>query len=198
MGDQYLTGTVGAFAAALGMGPDTLRRRLAAAGVQAFGKRGGRNVYKLSDVWRAVQPQDDDASGMRPHDRLSLARAVETEDRVRRQRGELCEAGDVERTMAGLASKFLRTAETLPDILERDAGLPPHAVALVEKAVDRLRYALADELETLDDESTDDHGEGRGTVAPASPSHRVGPAKALRGGGSRRSNGRSDTPIPAG
>ena len=83
---------------------------------------------------------------MNPHARYALARAIETEDRIRRTRGELVPALEVEQTYGRLFKLTVLALETAIDGLERSEALTASQVAFLERHFDRVRIDLAAEI----------------------------------------------------
>lgn len=77
-------------------------------------------------------------------ERAALARSQREriDIEIRRQKGELVLATEVERTLVATLKILISTLETLPDILERDAGISGAAVERVQTIVDRVRDRL--------------------------------------------------------
>jgi len=59
-----------------------------------------------------------------------------------KEMGRLCPVDEVHREMSRLAKSMAHAVESLPDMLERDGGLPPHAVEIAERIVDGLREQM--------------------------------------------------------
>lgn len=116
---------------------DTIRKRLADRGVEPVEKRGGRPVYSLRAAIPALT--GDDA---KPFERKAVAQSVLLEMKIRQESGELIPRFDVEQEQARILRNVALFADTLPDVIERDCGLAPEAIARVERAVDELREAL--------------------------------------------------------
>ena len=136
---------LGTLATEFGMSRDVFRRILAEASVGPVDRRGGHPVYRLRDAFRAIQRQQDAAS-MPAHAKLALARATLAEDELRRRRGELCEVADVRDEMARLAKLFVQTIELIPDTLERECAASAAQLALIERALDRMRVSLYEQV----------------------------------------------------
>lgn len=67
------------------------------------------------------------------------------------QRRELIPRLEAEQEMAALLKIVAECLDTLPDILERDCGLPPHALVKLEACLDRTREDLHVRLVEPDD-----------------------------------------------
>jgi phage terminase Nu1 subunit (DNA packaging protein) len=80
--------------------------------------------------------------------RLDQLRADEVADRLAQKRGELIEAHVFERELASAFKTIASALESLPDVLERDAGLDGAGVERVQTVVDRLREELVTRLQS--------------------------------------------------
>lgn len=146
-----VTLSLGILAAEFGMSRDVLRRVLSEAAVSPAAKKGGHPVYRLRDVYRAIQRQSD-VEQLTPHARLALAKAVLAEDEIRVRRGELLERFEVEQEQARILRCVALFADTLPDVVERDVGLSAGQITRIERALDQMRESLH---KALTDEDTD-------------------------------------------
>lgn len=150
MSHKSINASLGRFAAELGLSRDELRRVLSQAGVQPAAIRGRYPVYRLADVYRTLVAQLD-VENLNPHARLALARAIQVEDAIRRARGETVAAGDMATEISRCFKLTVQFAGTLPDILQRDAGLRGKQLEHVEKALDRFRIALYEAVKNGDE-----------------------------------------------
>ncbi|EGG4263582.1 DUF1441 family protein, partial [Salmonella enterica] len=79
----------------------------------------------------------------------------------------LIPASEVLSVYAVMAKTVVKTLETLPDLLERDAALPPDALEMTQKIIDQLRedlasmtyQACADAINGDDDDNGDEEQE---------------------------------------
>ncbi len=76
---------------------------------------------------------------MTPNERLKYYRAEQARDELMVSRRQLIPAEEVERGTAELVKAMVSLLETLPDVLERDAGIQPHATARVIASIDAFR-----------------------------------------------------------
>ncbi|WP_408648020.1 DUF1441 family protein [Thiocapsa bogorovii] len=74
--------------------------------------------------------------------RLDAARADLAETQLGKVRGELITAADFERVLSETIKPIATGLESLPDLLERDAGIDGAAVERVIAVVDRMRESL--------------------------------------------------------
>lgn len=128
-----------------GMDRRTIAKRLA--DVMPAGIRAGHPVYSLKDVGPALyapteQLSIDDPDKLSAKERLDWYKG-ETEKRKLQERdGELVQAAEVEREFSDLIDLMVTTIESLPDILERDAGIDGAAVTRAHEVIDDLRHRL--------------------------------------------------------
>lgn len=81
---------------------------------------------------------------------LDLARRTEIEDRIRVKRGELMPRDEYCRDLAAVLKLLAVTLESLPDVLERDAGIDGGAVERCRQVIDGLREELYVRLRDLE------------------------------------------------
>jgi hypothetical protein len=79
---------------------------------------------------------------MAPSARHQLARAQFMEMRIAEKAGQLIPLAEVETGHAEIFKRVALFLDTLPDILERDCGLPPHVLVRIEGALDAARTEL--------------------------------------------------------
>ena len=140
---------------------DTVRKRLRAAGVVPAGQRGGASVYALADVGSALYSDMIGAAGSDPDDLLPQDRKAwyqsETERvKLEQQLRLLVPVEDAHREMSRLAKAVASGLDSLADMLERDAGLAPESIQLVEQVTDALREQMYQAVIADDGESADD------------------------------------------
>lgn len=107
------------------------------------GGRGRSWQFDLLEVakWK-FSPSDaehNDPEKMTPERRLKFYQAEQARDELMVSRRQLIPADEVERGTADLVKSMVSILETLPDILERDAGLSPRAAARVITTIDGFR-----------------------------------------------------------
>lgn len=137
---QRLTGSVRRAAEALDVDRSILARVIAERGIKPAGREGGHPVFFLSDLARAIRDSDPDRES--PNNQLARARAARERLKFEQEAGRLCPVDEVRRGYAEWVLLVVMVLETLPDILERDVGLPAIAIARTEKAIDGLRLEL--------------------------------------------------------
>ena len=84
-----------------------------------------------------------DVDAMSPNDRRAFWQAENERLKYERETGELIPAYEVAQEMSILAKSVVQQLETLPDILERDAGLQPNALMRVQQVIDDIRDQMA-------------------------------------------------------
>lgn len=125
----------------------TVRRRLRETGVIPAGTRNGANVYSLKDVGPALYIADSTVSGgdpeeMTPQDRKAWYQSENERVKLEKDMRLLVPVEETHREMSRFAKAMASTLDSLADMLERDAGLPPEAIEMVEKVTDNLREQM--------------------------------------------------------
>ncbi len=125
----------------------TVRRRLRDAGVVPAGTRNGANVYALKEAGPAlfgdtVSHGGFDPDEMPPQDRKAWYQSENERVKFEQEMRSLVRAEEAHREMSRLAKAVASGLDSLADMLERDAGLPPEAIDLVEKTTDALREQM--------------------------------------------------------
>lgn len=80
---------------------------------------------------------------------IAKIRAIEAQQKaiaLKEKVGDLVMKSEVERMFAEYVTVVVSILETLPDVLERDAGLPPEAVQRSIAAVDKIREELHEKI----------------------------------------------------
>lgn len=132
---------------AFGLNRGTVRGRLRAAGVLPAGQRNGISVYSLKDVGPALFAEVSIAGGtdpdeLPPKDRKDWYQSENERVKLEKEMRSLVPVEEVHREMSRLAKSVASALDSLPDMLERDAGLPPDAIDLVEGITDTLREQM--------------------------------------------------------
>lgn len=117
-------------------------------------------LYSLTDILAEFMRVPAPVSGeeMDPQDRKAWYQSERERLKFEQETSQLIPADDVRREYSAMAKAVVQVLETLPDILERDCGLQPAAVARVQAIIDDLRDQMAQRV--LDAEP-DEEGEGR-------------------------------------
>ena len=90
---------------------------------------------------------------MHPKDRKDWYQSENERIKLEKEMRSLVPVEEVHREMSRLAKSIASSLDSLPDLLERDAGLPADAIDLVEGVTDNLREqmyrAIVDDEEEL-------------------------------------------------
>ncbi|MDT8895469.1 DUF1441 family protein [Halomonas sp. I1] len=142
---------------AFGLDRGTVRRRLKEAGVVPAGTRNGVNVYALKDAGPALFGDTMSAGGigpdeMPPSDRKAWYQSENERIKLEKDLRLLVPVEEAHREMSLLAKAVASGLDSLADMLERDAGLPPEAIELVEHTTDALREQMYQAIVVDDDD----------------------------------------------
>ena len=145
---------------AFGLHRDTVRKRLKESGVVPAGSRNGANVYALKDAGPALFSESrprtaTDPNDYHPSDRKDWYASEISRVKLEKEMRLLVPVEEAHREMSRLAKAVASGLDSLADMLERDAGLPPEAIELVEKTTDALREQMYQVI-VSDDEGNDD------------------------------------------
>lgn len=118
--------------------------------IQQKGSRGRSWKFDLLEVakWR-FSPSDAEVSDpekMPPERRLKFYQAEQARDELMVSRRQLIPADEVEVGTNALIKDLVCVLETLPDLLERDAGLDHRQTALVISQIDGFRNRAYEQL----------------------------------------------------
>ncbi|MBE0403077.1 DUF1441 family protein [Halomonas citrativorans] len=145
---------------AFGLHRDTVRKRLKEAGVVPAGARNNANVYALKDAAPALFSETRVVEGMdpcrmHPGDRKDWFQSEVLRVKLEKEMRLLVPVEEAHREMSRLAKAVASGLDSLADLLERDAGLTPETIELVEKSTDALRemmyQSIIDDDEALDE-----------------------------------------------
>jgi phage terminase Nu1 subunit (DNA packaging protein) len=111
------------------------------------GERGKQWKFDLLAVakWKygAAEPDSDtDPEQLSPKDRLDWYRGTREKTKHMMEAGDLIPAAEYERALSTALKSVAMTLESLPDLLERDAAIPPEAVEKTIQIIDRLREQM--------------------------------------------------------
>ena len=109
------------------------------------GERGVSWVFDLLAVaeWKFGRQEGTvDPSGMTPKDRLDYFRSERERLKLEHETGSLIPAAEVERVVAEAMKALAQTLDTLPDALERDAGISGETVQIVQRVIDAARESM--------------------------------------------------------
>ncbi|WKS98747.1 DUF1441 family protein [Gallibacterium salpingitidis] len=128
----------------VGMHRQTVSQRVAGL-TPSVGSNSKLKLYLLADLIRLglQEKRTADVDSMSPNDRRSFWQAENERLKYERETGELIPAYEVAQEMSILAKAVIQQLETLPDILERDAGLSPSALIRVQQIIDDIRDQMA-------------------------------------------------------
>ncbi|OBX05790.1 terminase [Gallibacterium genomosp. 3] len=128
----------------VGMHRQTVSQRVAGL-TPSVGSNSKLKLYLLADLIRLglQEKRTADVDSMSPNDRRSFWQAENERLKYERETGELIPAYEVAQEMSILAKAVVQQLETLPDILERDAGLSPSALIRVQQIIDDIRDQMA-------------------------------------------------------
>jgi len=144
---QGLHVSISTLAAEFGVTRETAAKRIADAGIEPSGKRGGHPVYRLKDAWSAVLGQiaDDgtpDPDKLDPFKRQAHYKAEHLKLQLEAEQRELVPRIEVEQEQARILRVIALVLDTLPDVLERDCGLAASMIIAVEKRLDQAREEM--------------------------------------------------------
>ena len=135
-----------AFALESGIDRDTIRKRIDAAALKPSGKSGRHPVYRLKDLLKAVLQANEsgreDPDSYEPFKRQAHYKAEHLKLQLETDQRDVIPRIEVEQEQARFFKVVAMNYDTLPDILERDCGLPAHVVELIEKTLDKSRDEL--------------------------------------------------------
>lgn len=142
--------SISRLAEAFGVARRTVSARLIP--IKPAGERRGSPVYHIKDASAAILQVGGRGGGIMPDlDQFPEARKAWYQSENERLKFEkeirqLIPESDVARNMAFLAKTVAAGLDSLPDLLERDAGIEPNAIELVIDVIDGLREVIADVL----------------------------------------------------
>lgn len=142
---------------AFGLHRDTVRKRLRDAGIVPAGSRNGANVYALKDVGPALFGETFGGTGLDPdelppQERKAWYQSENERVKLEKDMRLLVPVEEAHREMSRLAKAVASSLDSLADMLERDAGLAPETIELVEKTTDALREQMYQSI-IADDEA---------------------------------------------
>lgn len=138
-----------------GMTRETVGRRLDKANAKPAARRGAHPVYDMRDIWRVLAVGSENADAvdpekMEPHSKLAWFRAEQTKLELDAKAGRYITADDYASESARVFKLLALGLDTVVDVLERDCGLEPQALQVVENHIDRIRNQIADAVQNGD------------------------------------------------
>lgn len=133
----------------------TATKRIRDAGIAPAGKRNSHDIYRLADVAGALSGFSGAGGGeggvvdprdLPPMERRAFYQSENERLKVETTVGSLVPALEVEADYAALVKTLVQFFDTLPDVLERKAGLRPDQVDKVQEACDRLRQKMYEKV----------------------------------------------------
>lgn len=151
--------SINRIAEAIGRDRRTVARVIRESAIPPTGTLRGNPVYRLADVVDAITARQAEAIGgidvdtLMPTDRKAWFQSENERVKLERELRHLVPVGEVQREMAALAKAMASGLDSLADMLERDAGLPPEAIDLVERVTDALREQMYQAIVDDDDDA---------------------------------------------
>lgn len=114
-------------------------------------------LYSVLDILsvlltRTADPAQLKVDEMLPPDRKAWFQSERERLKFEQETSQLIPADDVRREFSMMAKAMIQVLETLPDILERDCGLQPAAVARIQSIIDDTRDQIAQRVINSDQE----------------------------------------------
>ncbi|WP_386696706.1 DUF1441 family protein [Lonepinella sp. MS14436] len=128
----------------VGMHRQTVSQRVAGL-TPAIGSNSKLKLYSLADLLRMglSEKMSADVDSLSPIERRAFWQAENERLKYEERTGELIPASEVALDVGSMAKAVVQVLETLPDILERDCGLPSNVLIRVQQVVDDLRDQMA-------------------------------------------------------
>ena len=135
---------------------ETIAKRVRELELVPSGKKGGYPVYRLRDLAKTLGTGEGfDPDKLRPFERHAHYKAELDKIKLETERRELVPRLEHEAELARAFKHVARTFDVLPDVVERDAGAGPLAVARIERVLDEARTELHRQLCGDDDETAE-------------------------------------------
>lgn len=155
--DEDCKWNISTLAQVSGLHRDTIRKRLASAGVNPAGKKGNAPVYQSSDALAAIFSEQVitadslDPDKLDPKGRLDWFKSEREKIALGRDTRELVPSHEVRDDLAEVMKVVAAFFESLPDKMERKRGFTPAQLEQLEAACDEFRETLyADIMEVPD------------------------------------------------
>lgn len=134
--DELDLATINRFATWVGGDATSIKTRVVAGGYDAVIERQGRKYYRIADLFAAFSKENQ-------FQRRARVQADEIELRVRKQRGQLLDALDVEQTIGHIAQLCVKGLDANVDRIERRCGLTPAQAAELERCNDDAKREIS-------------------------------------------------------
>lgn len=137
---NQLTGSLRQIADALAVDRSVIARLVKDRGINPIGRAGAHPTYAVRDLAAALRESDPERES--PFQQLARAKAARERMKLAAEARELIPRLEVQQGYAKIMKAAAHSLDTLPDLLERDCGLSPAAIARTERAIDALRVEL--------------------------------------------------------
>lgn len=140
--------SISRIATAFGKDRRTVSRRLQEAGVQPAGSKRGSPVYALADIGPALFGEVSRGEGVGvnfdefPDARKAWYQSENERLKFEKEIRQLIPDDEFARELSFLAKTMAAGLDSLPDMLERDAALPPEAIERAQVVIDGLREQM--------------------------------------------------------
>ncbi|APX94294.1 terminase small subunit [Halomonas sp. 1513] len=161
--EQAYHWSISRLAEAIGRDRRTVATLIKDAAIPPAGSRRGNPIYRLADVVdaltadrRAITGDGLDINDLLPQDRKAWFQSENERVKLERELRSLVPDSEVQREMAALAKAVASGLDSLADMLERDAGLPPEAIEMVQLVTDALREQMYQAIVDDDEDAAAD------------------------------------------
>ena len=140
-------------ASEFGFSRETVKNRINKCNVKPDGRRRGNPVYRLRDCIVPITDRENgevkDPKKLPPMERRAWYASEKDRQITEEKDGMLIPVEDHRKSLAEVIQSTVQVLETLPDVLERDCGLPADQIDMVEKIIDSERNRWADLIEEI-------------------------------------------------
>lgn len=127
----------------------TVAKLIQEAGIPPAGTRRGNPVYALGDVFDALDRGSRppvaggiDVNELLPQDRKAWFQSENERIKLEKELRHLVPDHEMAREMSRFAKNIAAALESLPDVLERDAGIEGEALDVVQRVADEFREQM--------------------------------------------------------
>lgn len=143
--DQKLSRNISQLSAFVGVDKRIISSKIS--GLPPTGKRNGRDVYNVPSVMRILfggmpSTPDDPYPGMKPTDRRAMVAYEIDWIELMHKRKEYLNANEVHEFLAERFKEMDLRLATMPDEIERQAGLSPEQLSVVDRVINDIRPLL--------------------------------------------------------